>query len=76
MSRTWLILILAAAGCAGGEGRDFRGRHLGTISDDARVIVPIAFSTDGKTAAWVERRGDECRAVCGDRKEKAYGVVC
>ena len=73
MSRIWLILVLAAAGCTGG---DFRGRHLGTIPDDARVSVPVAFSTDGTTAAWVERRGDESRAVCGGRKEKAYGVVC
>ena len=76
MSRTCLILVLATGGCFGGDGREFRARHLGTIPDDARVIVPIAFSTDGTTAAWVERRGDECRAVRGDRKERAYGVVC
>ena len=76
MSRTCLILVLATGGCFGGDGREFRARHLGTIPDDARVTVPIAFSADGTTAAWVERRGDECRAVRGERKERAYGVVC
>jgi hypothetical protein len=69
-----LPFVLLLWGCAGQDA--FQERVLGTLPEDTRVIVPVAFSSDGKTAAWVEQRGNQCRAVCGDRKQQPYGVVC
>ena len=73
------VLIAAALGCAG-RGADgdpgFQERLLGTIPEDARVVVPVDFSADGRRAAWVMRRGETSRAICGEWMGKPYGVVC
>jgi hypothetical protein len=73
------IFLLVLCGCVARPadgGPAFRERLLATISEDARVVIPVAFSVDGQNAAWVERRGDASRAVCGAWKGKPYGVVC
>ena len=70
----FVALIAALGGCAASE--PFQERLLATLADDVRVNVPVAFSADGRRAAWVERRGDSCRAVRGDRAGKPYGSLC
>ncbi len=62
--------LLALGGCAAG------GELLGTLSDDARVLVPVAFSLDGRRAAWVERVDGASRVVHGAKRGKAYGILC
>jgi hypothetical protein len=70
---SWLILFLA--GCAGADA-SFEERRLAVIRDDARVIVPVSFSQDGRHAAYVEQRGDGCRVVTGSQTSKPYGALC
>ena len=72
-------LIAATLSCAGRRtdgDPDFQERLLGTIPEDARVVVPVEFSADGRRAAWVMQRGGTSRAICGERMGKPYGVVC
>ena len=73
-SRPLLIGALALCGCVAGPA--FREHLLATIPEDARVVVPVVFSGDGRRATWVEQRGGLSRAVCGERRGKPYGVVC
>ncbi len=70
-ARTLWILSLALAGCLSGPA--FRERLLATIPEG--VVVPIAFSRDGRHAAWVERAGEGFRAVRGEWKGKPYKVL-
>lgn len=79
LSRTLLGFAAVLSGCADGPaGGDpaFRERLLATIPEDARVVVPVAFSADGRNAAWVEQRDDASRAVCGGWKGRPFSVVC
>lgn len=72
-------LIAVTLGCAGRrihENPGFHERLLGTIPEDARVVVPVDFSSDGRRAAWVMQRGETSRARCGEWMGKPYGVVC
>ena len=69
------MFALLLCGCAGGAP-GFEGRLLATIPADARVVVPVDFSADGRRAAWVMQQGESSRAVCGEWMGKAYGVVC
>ncbi len=62
--------LLALCGCTAD------GRLLGTISGDARVLVPVAFSQDGRRAAWVERVDGGSRVVHGATRGKLYGSLC
>lgn len=78
-SRTFLILVPVLCGCVAGPADGdlaFRERLLATIPEDARIVVPVAFSVDGRSAAWVDRRDGTSRAVCGAWKGRPYGVVC
>ncbi len=77
--RSSAILSLALAGCvaapAARQDPDFRERLLATIPEGVRVDVPIAFSRDGRHAAYVARRGDLSRAVLGAWEGKPYQVI-
>lgn len=64
------LALLALCGCAAD------GRLLGTISGDARVLVPVAFSLDGRKAAWIERVEGTCRVVHGAKTGKAFRSLC
>jgi hypothetical protein len=75
MLRTASVTLLLLAGCAS-SGSSFEDRRLATIPEDARVIVPVSFSRDGRRAAYVEQRGNACRTVSGSKVGKPYGVVC
>jgi hypothetical protein len=78
-SRPLLILISILTGCVAGPAAGdpaFQEHLLATIPEDTRVIVPVAFSRDGRNAAWVNRPGDMSCAVRGEWKSKPYGVVC
>src|SRR5262245_30481014 len=68
-----VAILLVLSGCA---AFPFEERRLATIPADARVIVPVSFSADGRRAAYVEQRGDSCRTVCESRTGKPYGIVC
>ena len=80
VSRMLLGIAFALSGCVAGrvvgEDPDFRERLLGTISEDARVLVPPVFSGDGRHAAWVEQSVGACRVVCGARRDTPPGAVC
>ena len=75
MPRVSLLLLVLLGGCASAES-SFEDRRLATIPEDARVIVPVSFSRDGRRAAYVEQRGDACRMVSGSRVGKPYGILC
>lgn len=79
LPRSFFVLWLVLGGCLAlptdGDPA-FRERLLATIPEDARVVVPVAFSVDGRKAAWVQQRGGTSRAVCGEWQGKPYGVVC
>ena len=75
MLRTASLALVLLAGCASADP-SFEARRLATIPDDARVIVPVSFSRDGRRAAYVEQRGEACRTVSGSKVGKPYGVVC
>ena len=78
--RSLSILSLLLGGCilgpASAENAEFRERLLATLPDDVRVIVPVAFSEDGRHAAYVERRGDVSRVVRGNWEGKPFQVLC
>lgn len=79
LERTLAMVPLVLAGCvAGRAGEDpaFRERLLATVAEDAGVVVPAAFSADGRKAAWVMRRDGMSRAVCGAWMGNPFGVVC
>lgn len=79
LARLTAILPLALAGCVAaadpGQEPNFRERLLATIPEGVRVDVPIAFSRDGRHAAYVARRGDLSRAVLGAWEGKPYQVI-
>ncbi len=79
LPRAFLTIVPVLCGCltrAAGGDPAFQERLLATIPEDARVVVPVAFSRDGRNAAWVMRQGEMSRAVCGAWKGEPYGVVC
>jgi len=53
----------------------FQDRLLATIPVGVDVTVPVAFSRDGRHAAYVAHRGEESRAVLGDWRGKPYSVL-
>jgi hypothetical protein len=74
MTRTRpLLLLLALSGCGAPE---FRERLLAVLPEDVRVTVPVAFTTDGRQAAWVERTDGACRAVRGAWRSHEFPVIC
>jgi hypothetical protein len=77
MSSSRILLIVGAclSGCVAGPAA-FQERLLATLPEDSHSVVPVSFSHDGRSAAWVERGKEGCRAVCGEWKGKPYGVVC
>ena len=75
MTRTLAVAFVFLAGCASSEA-SFQEQRLATIPQDARVIVPVSFSRDGRRAAYVEQRDGTCRTVCGSKTGKPYGIVC
>jgi hypothetical protein len=75
LSRTLLIFGMCLSGCVAGPS-PFHERLLATMPEDSRTVVPVAFSPDGRSAAWVEHGNEGCRAVCGEWKGKPYGLVC
>lgn len=70
----WIPLLTLILGCA--SAAPFEERRLGAIPEGARIDVPVAFSTDGRHAAWVEKRSDACRMVFGGHAGKPYGLLC
>jgi len=72
-TRALWIVPLALAGCLSRPA--FRERLLATIPEGVDVVVPIAFSRDGRQVAWVERSPEGCRAVRGEWKGKPYKVL-
>ena len=68
-----ILLMLALAGCSTPE---FRERLLAVIPEEIRVTVPVAYSADGRHAAFVERTDGASRAVRGAWKSNAFPVVC
>lgn len=66
-----LGLFLAAAGCAQHAGE----RLLATIPADVTIIVPPAFSRDGRHACFVARAGGTDRVMRGDRSGPAYELI-
>jgi hypothetical protein len=75
MIRTAAVGFVLLAGCASSEA-SFQEKRLAIIPQDARVIVPVSFSRDGRHAAYVEQRDGTCRTVCGAKTGKTYGIVC
>jgi hypothetical protein len=75
MPRILPLVLLLLAGCAAADA-PFEERKLATIAGDARVLVPVTFSQDGRRAAYVEQRADACRMVTGDHVGKPYGLLC
>jgi hypothetical protein len=78
-SRSLAVLVVLLAGCVAGPADGdpaFQERLLATIPEDVRVVVPVAFSVDGRNAAWVKRPGETSLAVCGAWKSKPYGALC
>lgn len=75
MTRTLAAALVLLAGCTSSEA-SFLEQRLATISPDARVIVPVSFSRDGRRAAYVEQQDGACRTVCGSKIGKPYGIVC
>jgi hypothetical protein len=68
------LSILLLAGCAAPS--EFRDRLLATLPEDVRVDVPVAFSLDGRRAAYVERASGVSRVVHDGRKERPFEIVC
>lgn len=64
MSCTIRLSLLVVGGL-----QDFKDQRLLTIPEDMEA-VEFAFSLDGRVAAYVGRRGDECRVVAGDFTSK------
>jgi hypothetical protein len=72
-----LLLLLALAGCGPTpRGSEFRDRLLAVIPEQSRVTVPVAFSRDGRHAAYVERIGTAFRAVRNGWKSPEYRYIC
>jgi len=69
------MIGVALSGCVSGPAA-FSERLLATMPEDSRTVVPVAFSPDGRSAAWVEHGKEGCRAVCGEWKGKPYDLVC
>ena len=69
-------MFVAVAFVLSVQDADFKDRLLATLPEDARVIVPVAFSADGRRAAYVEQRDGSCRVVCGPHQGKAFGALC
>jgi hypothetical protein len=64
--------LLALAGCA---AADFEERPLATLPEVANVVVPVAFSRDGRHAAYVLRSPDGDRAARGERSGQPFEVI-
>lgn len=75
MNRTALAALVLLGGCAA-SAPPFEEKRLATIPPDAKVLVPVSFSRDGRRAAYVEQRDGTCRTVCGSKVGKPYGIVC
>jgi len=75
MIRLFPMLPVFLAACASAPA-PFESHRMATIADGARVLVPVSFSHDGRSAAYVEQRGDGCRMVWGSHTGKPYGILC
>ena len=75
MPRLSTLLLVVLGGCAAAEV-SFEDRRLATIPEDARVLVPVSFSRDGRRAAYVEQKGDTCRTVTGSHVGRPYSALC
>jgi len=79
MRRNLVLLPLVLAACQGPpihtSNDRFHDRLIATIPDGADVEVPIAFSRDGRHAAFVARTADGCRAVRGTWKSERLDAL-
>jgi hypothetical protein len=69
------IALIALAGCAVVRGPAFEERRLAAIPEGAESLVPVAYSADGRTCAYVLRTPEGDRAVSGEWKSKPFDVV-
>lgn len=68
-----LLLLIASCGTA---PRGFRESLLLTLPEDANVLVPVAFSRDGRRAAYAARQPQGDDVVSCLPKESPNGRVC
>lgn len=75
--RTSLLILLAAAGCVARPAGtpEFEERLLITLIDHANVLVPVAFSRDGRHAAVVLRTPEGDRAILDDRWGRPFELI-
>lgn len=71
--RLFSTSFLLLTGCASGA---FRDRLLATLPEDVRVDVPVAFSQDGRRAAYVERASGFSRVVHDGSKARPFDLIC
>jgi len=73
------LFLLAHAACSAlpGDrgGAYFEDRLLDTIPEGVNINVPVAYSRDGRRAAYAARTPEGDYAVCGGWKGKTYTVV-
>ncbi len=73
----WAVPLLLA-GCVPLSPRNApasEDRLIDTITEGVNVNVPVAFSRDGRRAAYAARTPDGDYAVCGGWKGRTYAVV-
>lgn len=79
MRRILATLLAFAAACRSpsppGAGPAFEERLLATIPEDVEVFVPIAFSRDGRVAAYVAQSSDGTWAVRGSWKSRRLDAI-
>lgn len=63
------FLVLLAS-CAGGQDRP-----LATIPEGVELIMPPAFTPDGRHVAYIIRTGEDCRVVRGDWQSRRLDAI-
>jgi hypothetical protein len=70
-----LVLAACAAPAPAGPLAIVASRRLDTIPEGVNVVLPPAYSRDGRRVAYVAWTQDGAYAVCGDWRGKTYAVV-